>query len=137
MREAERRAGEEPIPHTDPLNALQWIVNRLYQRLIHASQEVDQLRPGQLTVMTAFGPTDHEWVRAEQALTKQLSEVCINVARVGLAERLVQIEEAKAHLMFRALTESLLDAGVSRDQLRAAGPSFRAKLAALQQQEAA
>lgn len=136
MDTARAEAAKEPLPNVAPALALQWVVNRLYARLIHASGEVDKLGEGQLTVMTAFGPCDHEWVRAEKELTNQLSKVCVDTLRAGLDERLVQVEEAKAGLMLRAFTEAALESGISRDQLKSMAPAFRSKLRQLQGGEA-
>lgn len=132
MAEAERRSKLDPLPSIDPVSAIQWIIDRLYNRLVHASTEVDKLRPGQLTVMTAFGPTDHEWVRAEHQLTAQLARVCSDAAKIGLAERMLNIEEAKAQLILRAFTAAAIDCGIDRDQLRSIAPKFREHLGLLQ-----
>lgn len=132
VEQAARATSVKLLPHVDPHTALQQIVDRLNARLLHAQNEVDQLRPGQLTVMTAFGPIDHEWLRMETSLTAQLTKLCIDIAKVGLAERLVQVEEARANLIVRAFTAAALESGISRDQLRQVAPKFREQLQLLQ-----
>lgn len=132
MEHAAIRAGDDPLPSTDPVTALQWVIDRLYSRLVHATVEVDQLRPGQLTVMTQFGPTEHEWVRAERQLTDQLAKICADAAKIGLVDRMISVEEAKAQLMLRAFTAAALDCGIPHDDLRRIAPKFRENLARLQ-----
>lgn len=122
----------DPLPTVDPATALQEIVNRLTARWRHACQQVDELGPGQLTVMTAFGPIDHEWIRAEQYLADRLARVCIEVERVGLAERMVALEESKAQLFVRALQAAAADVGIPRDKVKALGPALRTQLDIIQ-----
>lgn len=132
MERAAQAAKMDPLPSVDPITGLQWVIDRLYSRLVHASVEVDQLRPGQLTVMTAYGPTDHEWIRAERQLTDQLAKVCADAAKIGLVDRMISVEEAKAQLMLRAFVAAAVDSGLSHDDLRAIAPKFRENLARLQ-----
>lgn len=133
MGEVVKRTDEQGrLPNVEPAAALSWIVNRLHARLLHAASEVDQLGVEDLTTMTAFGPTDHQWIRAERELTNQLSKVCVDVMRVGLGERLVAVEEAKATMLVRAFTNAALRAGISRDQLKEVAPFFREELTAIQ-----
>lgn len=125
-------AERERLVNVDPAAALQELISRFTARWRHACDEVDQLRPEQLTIMTAYGPVDHEWIRAEERLGAQLAKLCVEVERIGLADRLISLEEAKAQMFVRALQAAAADIGISRDQVRDLGPAFRTRLAQIE-----
>lgn len=126
--EARRHSDAHPSPDTDPGEALQWIVNRVFDQLKYASTKADALPEDKLEVVTAFGPMPHQWVRAEERLRIELASLCVNVERVGLAERMVRIQEARALLIVQALTEAAAEAGIPRAKLKQIGPAFRRRL---------
>jgi hypothetical protein len=132
LADAAKFADLNPLPHQDVGQVLQNLVDRLAARLYHAQQEVDKLRPEQLTVMTAMGPIDHHWIRAEDGITARLSRLLVDIERNDLAERMVRVEEAKAMMMVRAIQMAAEQVGISRDQVRALGPAIRDQLALLQ-----
>jgi hypothetical protein len=129
---AERYASSRPIKMVDPLTALKAVLGQLTERLAFASERVDKLDEDELTVETAFGPVDHPMLRLQRQTQKELAELCFNMARLGLAERMVNIQEARARLIERALVDAALEAGIPRGKLRAIGPIFRRNLIALQ-----
>lgn len=130
--EAERYAAANPPDPTSPVEALQWLVSRLTSLTKHAAMKADQLREDELTIMTAFGPLDHQWVRLERQYRQELTTMCVNVERVGLAERLVQLEEAKAHLLVQAIQAAAKEAGIPRDKVKRLGPALRKHLTLVQ-----
>jgi hypothetical protein len=130
--EARRYADAHPSPDIDPAQALQWQVNRLMDLCRHAASKVDELPEDELTIMTQFGPVDHHWVRLEGRYRQELGALCVQVERVGLAERLVRLEEAKAQLLVRAITEAAREVGISRDKVRKLGPALRTQLRLVQ-----
>lgn len=130
--EARRHSEENPPPHTDAGEALQWILDRVMDQLKYAAKQADALPEDELEVMTAFGPIPHQWVRAEERLRLELGSLAVNVERVGLAERMVRLQEARALLIIQALTESLVEAGVPRSKLKEVGPAFRRRLALIE-----
>ena len=93
---------------------------------------MDQLDEGDIFVQTAFGPMENEWMRLESRFAQELTSLCVNIERVGLQERMVRIEEGKAALLVRALTEAAREAGIPRDQVRKLGPALRAQLQVLE-----
>lgn len=130
--ESRRFAEEHPSPHVDPGEALQWIVNRVFDMLKHAAHEADSLRDDELEVMTAFGPVANHWLRLEADLRQELGTLAVNVERVGLAERMVRLEEAKVALINRAMMAALREVGVPQRKLKELGPAFRRNLQVLQ-----
>jgi hypothetical protein len=132
MEEARRHAESQVLPAVNPAEALRGLLGRITMQLQHASKRVDELREDELSVMTAFGPVDNEWIRVEARLRQELASLCINMERVGLAERLVNIAEARARLIERALVDAAAEAGIPRSKLKAIGPAFRRNLTALQ-----
>jgi hypothetical protein len=122
-----------PPADADPVTALQWMVSRLLELTKHAAYRVDQLHEDELTIMTQFGPIDHHWVRLERQYREELGTLCVNVERVGLAERLVRLEEAKAHILVQAIQMAARDVGIPRAKVKELGPALRTHLSALQE----
>jgi hypothetical protein len=89
-----------------------------------------------LEIMTAFGPVPHQYIRAFADVRKELASLCINMERVGLAERMVRIQEARALLIVQALTEAAAEAGIPRAKLKQIGPAFRRRLQLIEGQGA-
>lgn len=75
---------------------------------------------------------ENEWLRLESRFAQELTSLCVNIERVGLQERMVRIEEGKAALLVRALTEAAREAGIPRDQVRKLGPALRTHLQVLE-----
>jgi hypothetical protein len=130
--EARRHADEFPSPSVTPLDALQWLVNRITDQLKHAAHEADRLDPAEMETMGPFGPVPNVWIRLEADLRKELGSLAINMERVGLAERMVNIQEARAALVVQALVLAAEEAGIPRHQLKIIGPAFRRHLTLLQ-----
>lgn len=128
---AEQYASEHPLPKADPLRTLQYILDRRTAMLKLVAGMVDDLEPESLTVMGAFGPCEHQHVRLEKDLAQEVSTLCINMERVGLAERLVSVKEAEATLILRALVAAAEESGIPRHQLKSLGPAFRRQLTLL------
>jgi hypothetical protein len=132
-RESARRfAAEHPSPLSSPAETLQWLLNRITDQLKYAAHEADSLEPDDMEVMGPFGPVPNKWIRLEADLRQELANLAINMERVGLAERLVNIQEAKAALIIQALTAAAEEAGIPRGQLKTLGPAFRRHLTLLQ-----
>lgn len=130
--EARRYADLNPPPQTDPAEALNWLLGRLMDEARYFAMKVDGLKEDELETMTAFGPIDHHYIRAQSRVTKELASLCVNMERVGLAERMVRLQEARAMLIIRALTEAAVEAGISRAKLKEIGPAFRERLQLLE-----
>lgn len=128
LREAAMRADVDPLPNQDSAFVLQEIIDRLTARWRHASDEVDKLTASELSRMTAFGPSDHEWIRAENSLGDRLSKLLIEVEKNDIASRHVRVEEARVMLMIQAIQAAATKVGIPRDQVRALGPAIREQL---------
>lgn len=130
--QAERYAAEHPMADANPVQVLQFILSRRLAALKHAIQKAEALREDDMFKDGPFGTYANEWVRLEQDLAQEVATLCIQMERVGLAERLVSLQEAQATLLVRALTEAAQEAGIPRAQLRELGPAFRRHLTLLQ-----
>lgn len=130
--EAERYSDSHPLPKAEPVETLQWLLARRTSMLKVVAKLVDELPAEQLTVMGAFGPCEHQYVRLEKDLAQEVGSLCINMERVGLVERMVNIQEARAALVVHALTAAAEEAGIPRHQLKTLGPAFRRHLTVLQ-----
>lgn len=130
--EARRHADAHPSPDADPAEALTWLLARVFDQLKFAASRADNLPEDQMETMTAFGPVPNQWIRLEEKLRVELQSLCINMERVGLAERMVRIQEARALLIVQALTEAAAEAGIPRSKLKQIGPAFRRRLEAIE-----
>ncbi len=131
-KEARRYAYDNPAPTGDPGHTLQNIHDRTRDSYLYACQKVDELPEDEIFVQTAFGPLENQWLRLESRFATELTSLCVNIERVGLQERMVRIEEGKAALLVRALTEAAREAGIPREQVRKLGPALRTQLQVLE-----
>lgn len=119
---------KRPSPHTEPIEALQWVINRCADLCRHAADKVDSLGEDELTVMTQFGPVDNQWIRLEERFRRELTDVCVSVEKIGLAERSVRLEEARAVLVISAIRDAAQEAGLTETQIRSLGAGIRKRL---------
>lgn len=83
-----------------------------------------------------IGEEPSKWYRLEAAARAEVTNLAGMMEKLGLAERLVRVEEARAALVVRAVAEAAREVGVPRDQVRAMGELIRSKLEANERVEA-
>ena len=86
-----------------------------YFEVTHNEQGPDIVRP-------------HRWVAMEREARLEVEKLAAMMVQLGVAERVVRVEEAKAALMVAAVREAAMDAGIPPDQIRALGAALRARV---------
>lgn len=70
----------------------------------------------------------HRWYIMEQEARLEVEKLSAMMTQLGIAERQVHLEEAKAALMVAAIREAALEAGFDHDQIRLLGSALRRRL---------
>lgn len=128
MDDASRYLAGKPLDPIDPADALQFVLNRGVALLAYASERVDTLPEDELYISTPFGPVECAWLVMEEKLRKEVGYTAARMVDIGIADRAVQLEEAKAALFVRAVMEAAREAGISRDKIKQLGPAIRVQL---------
>ena len=69
-----------------------------------------------------------KWYQLERAAAGEVERLAGMMAQLGIDERLVQVEEARAVMLVSAVRDAAREAGLNAGQVRALGASLRSKL---------
>lgn len=69
--------------------------------------------------------TRHRYFLMEQEARLEIEKLASMMTTLGIAERVVRVEEAKAALLIAAVREAAMDIGLSHDQVRDLGAALR------------
>lgn len=72
----------------------------------------------------------NKWYQLERAAASEVERLAGMMAQLGIDERLVKVEEARAVLLISAVREAAREAGISANQVRALGSALRSRLEA-------
>jgi hypothetical protein len=127
-------------------DALQECLDRAVALLRFASNQIDNLlidAPDDLAnlgyeedplfevITNPQGPDTllpHRYLKMEEEARREVEKLAAMMTQLGIAERVVRVEEAKAALIVAAIRESALEAGISHDQVRLLGAALRRRL---------
>jgi hypothetical protein len=114
---------------------MQELLERATAHWRYATAKVDDLPPEKFwrAKTDAHGNhlvEPHPWYKLEQAARAELEDLTAKMVQLGLAERAVQVEEAKAALMVAAVRDAARDAGLSTTDVRKLGAALRARVLA-------
>lgn len=70
----------------------------------------------------------HRYVTMEREARLEVEKLAAMMTQLGVAERVVRVEEAKAALMVAAVREAALHAGFDHDQIRRLGSALRERV---------
>lgn len=70
----------------------------------------------------------NRWYTLSKEARKDVEHLAGMMTQLGIAERHVRVEEARAVLVISAIKEAAMDAGLSNDQVKLLGASLRDKL---------
>jgi hypothetical protein len=70
----------------------------------------------------------NKWYKLEAALREEVHSIASDMTRLGIAERLVEVEERKAAWVLAAIRAAAADAGLDNDQVRRLGDGIRRRL---------
>jgi hypothetical protein len=131
-------ASAEPATYGRPgastADVLQEVLDRAVGGMRYAASEVDKLSPDEFWVhkVDAQGNTlaePNKWYQLEVAARAEVERIAGLMSQLGIAERLVQVEEAKATLIIAAIRDAARDAGLDNTSIRKLGSALRGKLA--------
>jgi hypothetical protein len=71
----------------------------------------------------------HRYIEMEREARLEIEKLAAMMTQLGIAERVVRVEEAKATLMVAAVREAAMEAGLDHDQIRRLGAALRDKVA--------
>lgn len=123
--------------------ALQQCLDRAVALWRFAASQVDQLdiaddpnvsveEDGFFEVMeNPQGPdivTVNRWYAMEREARLEIEKLAAMMTQLGIAERVVRVEEAKAALLIAAVREAAMEAGLDHDQIKLLGAKMREKI---------
>lgn len=112
----------------DPADALQEVLDRAVSMLRVVGSNADEVKEDEMTVMTAFGPIENMWLRLERDLRQEVGALAARMVQIGIADRAVKVQEAKAVLLVQAIQAAAREVGIPRDKVKALGPALRTNL---------
>lgn len=122
-----RRAGQSSA------EILQEVLDRAVGGMRYAASEVDKLAPEEFWVskIDAQGNVLHEphkWYQLEVQCRAEVERLAGLMSQLGIAERQVQVEEARAVLIIGAIREAAREAGIEPGKVKVMGQKLRDKL---------
>jgi hypothetical protein len=116
-----------PFLRVDPLEALQEALDVLVADFRYCQSKVDQLPEDQLWRSTIeSGKIPHEWIQLRDRYRRDIEHVSIQIARAGIADRAVKVQETQLLLVAQRVAAAAERAGLSAAQRRALGRELRA-----------
>lgn len=73
--------------------------------------------------------TRHRYSLMEEEARREIEKLAAMMTQLGIAERVVRVEEAKAALMVAAVREAAIAAGIPPDMVRSLGAALRERVA--------
>ena len=70
----------------------------------------------------------NKWYKLEAALRDEVHGIAADMMRLGIAERMVEVEERKAAWVLAAIRAAAADAGLDNEQVRRLGDGIRRRL---------
>lgn len=78
----------------------------------------------------------HRYVTMEREARLEIEKLASMMTQLGIAERVVRVQEAQAILVIGAVREAAMEAGLSHDQVRLLGSHLRDRLSAARVKQA-
>jgi hypothetical protein len=138
FRELVRIAADQGAPivlGVTTADAMQECLDRAVALFRFAASKVDELSDDDL-YLTVRGPNGaesripHQFVEMETEARLEIEKLAAMMTQLGIAERTVRIEEAKAALVIAAIRDAAIDVGLDNDQIRLLGQAIRTRIEA-------
>jgi hypothetical protein len=134
--EAVELCGNDPKwldSNTSVAEALQLVLDRAMGHLYAAATFADDIPVDEFWVKywDAQGNIrvePNKWYKLETALRDEVHLIAADMMRLGIAERLAEVEERKAAWVLAAIRAAAADAGLDNDQVRRLGEGIRRRL---------
>jgi hypothetical protein len=114
----------------DPVNILQEVLDVRVAEFRLAQQMVDQLPTEEWSKGQA-----HNWILWRNMYAEQLNAMCTRLVSLGIADRAVKVQEARAVLVANAVQKAATRAGLSPADVRLLGAMLREELAELSESD--
>lgn len=134
--EATKARGDLVIaPTLSTAELLEWALRRVHAAMLWAGQQADGVHPDDYWVeyLDPVGNTrvePNKWAQLERSLRQEAVTLAARMQDLGLAERAVQLEEAKAIQVVGAMRAACEAAGVPPEQVVEVGVQLRRLLEA-------
>jgi hypothetical protein len=93
-----------------------------------ASIEAEEVPDAERWRSTMVGMLPHEAIRYADERRAEVFNMTSRLIQLGIADRAVKVEEAKASLLAQAVRDAARDAGLTNKQVAALGAALRARL---------
>lgn len=118
---------------TSSSQALQEVLDRAVGAWRYAAEKADLVQEDEFWVskVDAQGNTlvePNKWAQLEIQARQEVAELAGLMSKLGLAERAVRVEEARAALVIGAIRDAARDAGIPAGQVKALGAALRERL---------
>lgn len=131
--EVASEVGMSVRPGMSSAEVLQECLDRVVGGMRYAASEVDKLSPDEFWVykIDAQGnrlTEPNKWYQLEVQCREEVERLAGMMSQLGIAERQVQVEEARAVLIISAIRDAAREAGIPQKQVRALGQGLRERL---------
>jgi hypothetical protein len=103
----------------DPAEAVQDVLDEVHGAWQYATQQVMHLDESDYWVDSLGMKVPNHWIREQERLANMIVTIAGRAAGMGLAERMVRLEEMQAEIFGRAVEAALVAAGLNFDQRQA------------------
>lgn len=122
-----RRAGQSNA------DILQEVLDRAVSGMRYAASETDKLTPDEFWVRKYDAQGNvlvepNKWYQLERECREEVERLAAVMAQLGIEERHVQVEEARAVLIVSAIRDAAREAGIPPAKIRALGAGLRERL---------
>jgi hypothetical protein len=118
-----------PEVRAEPIPSLQEALDGMVASLRVTQRHVDELHESELWRDGLMGRIPNEWIRLRDEYRDRVANLANALVRNGIADRAVQVQEARAALMVQMVVEAAERAGLSRTQVKALGSELRGLVA--------
>lgn len=117
-------------PNTSTGEMLAWALRRVHACMMWAGQQGDAVPADEFWVKywDAQGNVrvePNKWFQLEKAMREEATKLAARMQELGLAERAVALEEAKAIMVAQAVRAAAEAAGIPDDQIQRLGEELR------------
>lgn len=128
VKEEAREFAEGISNRTDPAEAVQAVLDHIYAAYQYATQQMFSLTEDEYWRETLGGRVPHEWIREQERLALQVVHIAGKASGMGLAERMVRIQEAQAGMFALVVDQVLKELGMGANDRHKAHELIAAKL---------
>jgi hypothetical protein len=124
--EAETATQRSTAPlNIDPADAMAEALDAKVQSLRYAQKQVDAIPLAEMWRDTMVGKVEHEWIKLRNRYLNEVFAMGAKLASLGIDERHVMIQEAKAVMMVSMVKQAAERSGLTQKQVAALGRELK------------